>query len=80
MRKLELDPYQELANVIIIQAAKDWRAAVQKLKRYPNYAPAKRERDDCERFFRSEWCSELTEADGTYILRRLKKEEKVYDE
>ena len=80
MRRIELDPYQELANAIIIQAAKDWRIAVRRLKKNPGYEPAKRDRADCERFFRSAWCSELTEVDGTYILRKLKKEENICDE
>lgn len=29
---------------------------------------------ECERFFRSQWCSCLTKADGVFILRKLEEE------
>ena len=74
------DPYENLANAIVLQAVKDWRSAVRKLKKRPRYDPAKQMRDDCERFFRSGWFEELTGMDGSAILRKLKQEEGIHDE
>jgi len=35
------DPYEQLANAIILQAVKDYRDALKKLKKRPRYDPAK---------------------------------------
>ena len=74
------DAYEDLANAIVLQAVKDWRKAVKTLKKRPRYEAAKQMRDDCERFFRSDWFEELTSVDGSVILRKLKQEENVRDE
>lgn len=55
------DPYEELANEIIIQAAID-------IRKGNKYA------EDAKRFLKSEWCSMLTKIDGRTILRRLENE------
>ena len=73
------DGYENLANAIILQAVKDWRSAVRKLKKRPRYDPAKQMKEECEAFFLSEWFEQLTEVDGRYLLRKLKQEEGVYD-
>ncbi len=74
------DAYEDLANAIVLQAVKDWRKAVKTLKKRPRYEAAKQMRDDCERFFRSDWFEELTSVDGSVILRKLKQEENIRDE
>ena len=74
------EPYENLANAIVLQAVKDWRSAVRTLKKRPRYDPAKQMRDDCERFFLSDWFEELTSVDGGIILRKLKQEEGIHDE
>ena len=74
------DAYEDLANAIVLQAVKDWRKAVKTLKKRPRYEAAKQMRDDCERFFRSDWFEELTSVDGSVILRKLKQEENISDE
>ena len=74
------DGYEELANAIVLQAVKDWRKAVKTLKKRPRYEAAKQMRDDCERFFRSEWFEELTSVDGSVILRKLKQEAGINDD
>ena len=66
--------YEELATGIVMQAVKDWRSSVTKLKKCPRYEPAQKMKEDCESFFRSAWFQALTGADGTYILLKLKKE------
>ena len=43
--------YEKLANAIIIQAVKDFRAAFQRLKRFPNENKAQYEVRDITKFF-----------------------------
>ena len=74
------EPYENLANAIVLQAVKDWRSAVRTLKKRPRYDPAKQMKEECERFFRSDWFEQLTGVDGSVILRKLKQEENIHDE
>ena len=75
-----IDPYENLANGIILLAVKDWREAVRTLKKWSRDKDAKRTRDECEQFFRSEWFEELTSVDGSVILRKLKQEAGINDD
>lgn len=63
-----MDPYQELANAIVLQAVKDYRMTddEQKLK-------------EIERFFRSAWFGVLTSVDPDLLISKLRKEKKQYD-
>lgn len=74
------DGYENLANAIVLQAVKDWRKAVKTLKKRPRYQAAKQMRDECERFFLSDWFEELTSVDGSVILRKLKQEAGINDD
>ena len=74
------DGYENLANAIVLQAVKDWRSAVRKLKKRPRYAPARQMKDECEQFCLSDWFEALTSVDGGMILRKLKQEEGIHDE
>ena len=69
------DPYEDLANAIILQAVKDYRTARKKAKYHPKNKEAKLMIEDCERFFRSDWFAALTSVDGQMLLRKLKEEE-----
>jgi hypothetical protein len=69
-----IDPYEQLANSIILQAVKDYRDALKKLKKRPNYEPAKIMKNEVERFFRSDWYRELTSVDGNVLIKKLKAE------
>lgn len=73
-------PYEELANAIVMQAVKDWRKAVKTLKKKTRKEPAKQMKEECERFFRSQWFEDLTDVDGSFILRKLKQEAGIDDE
>lgn len=70
-----MDAYEKLANAIILQAVKDWRAARRKLKRKPQNESARSERESCESFFRSQWFTTLIDVDGAVILRKLYEED-----
>ena len=74
MKRPELDPYQELANAIIVMAAKDYRYALRIQRRNPDSKAAQIKIDEIERFFRSEWYQTLTGVDGEMLMRRLREE------
>lgn len=74
------DPYQNLANAIVLSAVKDWRAAVKKLKKRSKHELSLQMKDECERFFLSGWFETLTSVDGEVILKKLKQEAGIDDE
>ena len=49
------DPYENLANAIVLQAVKDYRDALKRLKKKPRNQTAMSDAMECERFFRSGW-------------------------
>ena len=63
-----MDPYENLANAIILQAVKDYRLT-------DNEAELK----EIERFFRSDWFSVLTSLDPDLLIQKLRKEKRKYD-
>lgn len=70
----KMDPWQSLANAIVISAAKDYRAALRRLRRNPKSKMAISEITDLERFFRSEWYAALTNVPGELLIQKLKEE------
>lgn len=68
------DPYENLANSIILLAVEDYRGALKKLKKWPRNESAKIMKDEVERFFRSAWYRELTSVDGEYLISKLQAE------
>lgn len=66
--------YQALANGIIEQAAKDYRAALKILRRHPDSKAAMATAMEVERFFHSSWFAVLTDIDPDYLIERLRKE------
>lgn len=69
-----LDPYEELANAIVEQAAKDYREMRRKLRKNPNDMTARGQMGEVVRFFHSRWFGILTDANPDYILEQLKEE------
>lgn len=69
-----IENYEKLANAIILQAVKDYRAARKKLKKQPTNKDAEIMINETERFFRSDWFTALTDVDGALILRKLQEE------
>ena len=68
------EPYQDLANAIILMAVKDYRDALKKLKKRPFYGPAQDMKNEVERFFHSDWYRELTSVDGNFLIENLRSE------
>lgn len=60
-----MEPYEKLANAIIMQAVKDYRSTS---------SPS--EINSIERFFRSDLFSALTSVDPEFLIKRLREERK----
>ena len=73
-KNLAEDPYERLANAIILQAVTDYRAALKRIKRKPEDRETIDEAMRVESFVRSGWHSQLTAVDGEYLIRRLQDE------
>ena len=69
------EPYENLANAIVMQAVKDYRMARHKLRKCPKNADAKVMLEDCERFFLSDWFETLTNVNGEIVLKKLQQED-----
>ena len=67
------DPYSNLANAIVVQAAKDYMTALKKLKRSRSNKAALQEVMDLERFFHSGWYGVLTSVDPDFLIRELRR-------
>lgn len=63
-----MNPYEELANAIVLQAVKDYRLNEDK-----------RELASIERFFRSAWFSTLTSINPDLLISKLRKEKACYE-
>jgi hypothetical protein len=63
-----MDPYQELANTIVLQAVNDYRMT-----------DDEEELKELESFFRSSWFGVLTKVDPDLLITKLRKEKKQYD-
>ena len=64
-----IDPYQELANAIIVTASRDYMSAYKKfLRTGEGYGKVMKE----EKFFFTEWFSVLSEANPTYLVESMR--------
>ena len=66
------DPYQNLANAIVAQAAQDYLSALKRLKKNPRNRTAMDEALQMEKFFHSGWYGVLTGVDPDYLIRKLR--------
>ena len=63
-----MNPYEDLANAIVLQAVKDYRLH-----------DDEQELASIERFFRSGWFNTLTSIDPEMLIAKLRKEKVRYD-
>lgn len=69
------DPFENIANAVVIQACKDYRKAYKRyLRRYRSTDKPDEKLAELESFFRSAWYKTLTAIDGEYLMDRIKKE------
>ncbi len=66
--------YQNLANAIVIQAVKDYRKAMRRLRKDPKHEKSLFWKKYIERFFRSQWFEDLCDLDGEVLIEQLQKE------
>lgn len=69
-----LDPYELLANAIVLQAVKDYRESVRKLASGRKNTAAEDMKKQCERFFLSDYFNTFTGLDGKTLLYQLESE------
>lgn len=70
----DITNYENLANAIILHAVRDYRMALKSLRANPKNRTALADKDEVERFFRSDWFSVLTSVDGEMLIRSLQME------
>ena len=73
-KNLAENPYERLANAIILQAASDYRRDLKKLKKNPQNRDVMNDALQIEKFFRSPWYQVLTTVDGEFLIQKLRKE------
>ena len=74
MAKLVGNPYEDLANAIIIKACNDYRTALKRVKKNPENKDAINEALSLERFFKSPWYQVLTSVVGEFLIRKIRAE------
>lgn len=74
MAKLVGNPYEDLANAIIIKACNDYRTALKRVKKNPESKDAINEALSLERFFKSPWYQVFTSVDGEFLIRKIRAE------
>ena len=73
-KRADGDPYENLANAIIVQACDDYRVDLKKIKKNPGNRAAIDDALRIEKFFHSGWFGALTAVDGDFLIRRIRKE------
>ena len=68
------NPYENLANSIIVQACDDYRTALKKIKKNPRNKDAIGDALSIEKFFYSRWYGALTAVDGDFIIKKIRDE------
>ena len=69
-----MNPYESLANAVVLQAVKDYRDAAGKLSRGKKNIMAEQRKTECETFFKSQYFNVFTDLDGNALLSQLDKE------
>ena len=64
--------YENLANAIVKQAARDYMTALKRLKKDPYDRKKRKEVRELEEFFHSDWYELLTDVDPDYLIRKLR--------
>ena len=69
-----MNPYENLANAVVLKAVKDYRDAAGKLSRGKKNIMAEQRKTECETFFKSQYFNVFTDLDGNALLSQLEKE------
>ena len=71
-----VNPYEELAQAIILQAVKDYRQTNKRMVIKPDDPKIQNRRAELEKFFLSSWFALLTDLNGKQLLQKLQAEMK----
>lgn len=66
--------YENLANAIVIVAAKDYRKVYKRSLNRNKSKQTEAELAELEAFFRSDWYKTLTSVNGEFLMERIRKE------
>ena len=69
-----VDGWELLANAIIVEAARDFRAGYRRLKKDPGDRQAQDTVRESTRFFHSQFYEYLTNVDGPGLIQKMMKE------
>lgn len=72
MQQESFEPYINLANAIVKEAAKEYVSALRKLKRNRGNQAAMKEAMELEQFFYSPDFATLTSLDPDYLIQKLR--------
>lgn len=73
-KNLSEDPYEALGNAIILQAVKDYRVALKRIKHNPKNRIAIDEALTIEKFFRGPLFGVITNVDPEFLIGKLQNE------
>ena len=73
-KNMSEDPYEALGNAIILQAVKDYRTVLKRIKHNPKNRIAIDEALTIEKFFRGPLYSVLTSVDPEFLISKLRAE------
>lgn len=73
-KNLSEDPYEALGNAIILQAVKDYRVALKRIKHNPKNRIAIDEALTIEKFFRGPLFGVITNMDPEFLIGKLQDE------
>lgn len=73
-KNLSEDPYEALGNAIILQAVKDYRVALKRIKHNPKNKMAIDEALTIEKFFRGPLFGVITNVDPEFLIGKLQDE------
>ncbi len=75
-KNISEDPYEALGNAIILQAVKDYRAALKRVRKNPQNRLAIDEALTIEKFFRGPLYGVITNVDPEFLIGKLRNEVK----
>jgi len=65
------NPYENLANAIVLSAVGDYRKVLERWSRHPGKEVYLQDKASLERFFRSDWFGVLTSIDPELLIHKL---------
>lgn len=68
------NPYENLANAIILTAVEDYRRALKRYVKNPTNKDTEADVNELERFLKSGWYSVFTSVDGEFLIRKIRAE------